>query len=401
MESRVEPLGGVQKSTQDQSLRAWLCGGDILRAKSSHVAHMWRVDSDPRTLSHYKLRHHTDNLARVAAIWFGEFKDKFREGKLDAGLNVSAAAQKLENLKCKPFAFFLHRFRKLYVAGGVLPENVFRLRLKGTDKCISKGGSQFRAHACSGASWFHFANMAPAGFPHPSDFQATGAPAARSSEVVCGGHRARSCAECPQNHGEEPGLLTGCPSGLQLAGFLESSLCIYIHIYTCIYIYIVHIHIYFSYRVFVMLGLTVELLGGAQKSAKEWCHVDCKWVFGQCVPASSEPLASPNMSRAFSGIRLWNSIECFDRLDPTGPIVYFCDITGQNQNQQYLLDSQGLIRHSSGRCVSVNAKATQLTATPCEAARQWEVVEGFVPAETLRYQAAVARYGLREDSPDS
>ncbi|CAE7765121.1 unnamed protein product, partial [Symbiodinium pilosum] len=177
----------------DQSLRAWLCGGDILRARSSHVAHMWRVDSDPRTLSHYHLRHRTDNLARVAAIWFGEFKDKFRDGKLVRTLQRRVMA----------------------------------------------------------------------------------------------------------------------------------ALCQH-------------------------------------------------------------------------GIRLWNSIECFDRLDPTGPIVYFCDITGQNQNQQYVLDTQGLIRHSSGRCVSTNLKATSLAATPCAGARHWEVIEQFVPAETLRYQAAVTRYQLRE-----
>ena len=143
----------------DQSLRAWLCGGDILRARSSHVAHMWRVDSDPRTLSHYHLRHRTDNLARVAAIWFGEFKDKFRDGKLDSRLDVSIAARKLQDLQCKPFAFFLHRFRKLYIAGGVLPESVFRLRLKGTEKCVSKAGSAFRLdlaaarHGCTLPTW--------------------------------------------------------------------------------------------------------------------------------------------------------------------------------------------------------------------------------------------------------
>ncbi|CAE7639946.1 gly-6 [Symbiodinium sp. CCMP2592] len=327
----------------DQSLRAWLCGGDILRAKSSHVAHMWRVDSDARTLSHYKLKHRTDNLARVAAIWFGEFKDKFREGKLDSKIDVSIAARKLQDLQCKPFAYFLHRFRKLYVAGGVLPEYVFHLRLKGTEKCISKAGGNFRLENCATASWLHFANMAPPGFPTPSDFQSTDPDSASSSEVVCGGHTAPNCAECPRQHGQD------------------------------------------------------------------WCHVDCKWLFGHCVPAKSRfaPSADANtgnLSRSswkFSGIRLWNSIECFDRLDPTGPIVYFCDITGQNQNQQYLLDAKGLIRHASGRCVSVNAKPTQLAAVPCKGAREWEVIEQFVPSETQRYEAAVARHQLGEDLPDS
>ena len=73
----------------------------------------------------------------------------------------------MEELQCKPFVYFLHRFRKrpaekdlqtsdarsdcsrkihrallrLYRKGGVLPDNVFKLRLKGSGKCISRSGS--------------------------------------------------------------------------------------------------------------------------------------------------------------------------------------------------------------------------------------------------------------------
>ena len=37
-----------QPNHKDQSLRAWLCGGDIVRAKTSRIAHMWRT-GDRRT----------------------------------------------------------------------------------------------------------------------------------------------------------------------------------------------------------------------------------------------------------------------------------------------------------------------------------------------------------------
>ena len=73
----------------------------------------------------------------------------------------------MKDLQCKPFVYFLHRFRKrvaekdlqtsdvhsdcsrkihrallrLYRKGGVLPDSVFKLRLKGSDKCISRSGS--------------------------------------------------------------------------------------------------------------------------------------------------------------------------------------------------------------------------------------------------------------------
>lgn len=47
--SRPFPLF-FHTTSQDQSLRAWLCGGEIVRAKSSRIAHMWRT-GDRRTVS--------------------------------------------------------------------------------------------------------------------------------------------------------------------------------------------------------------------------------------------------------------------------------------------------------------------------------------------------------------
>merc|ERR1719247_1001564 len=68
----------------DQSLRTWLCGGEIVRAKSSRIAHMWRVPSDSRTSAHYKhVSYGVDNIARVAAAWFDKFSSKYRDGMLE------------------------------------------------------------------------------------------------------------------------------------------------------------------------------------------------------------------------------------------------------------------------------------------------------------------------------
>ena len=45
----IFPVGNrLFQNAEDQSLRAWLCGGDIVRAKSSRIAHMWRT-GDRRT----------------------------------------------------------------------------------------------------------------------------------------------------------------------------------------------------------------------------------------------------------------------------------------------------------------------------------------------------------------
>lgn len=316
----------------DQSLRAWLCGGDVVRARTSRVAHMWRIDSDKRTLSHFHLKHQTDNLARVAALWFGEFKDKFRDGGLNPSINVSSAAQRIKELQCKPFVYFLHRFRKLYRKGGVLPDNVFKLRLKGSGKCISRSGSSLRLAECKVATKLHFANWVPPGFPHPDEFNVNETP---GHEVQCGAHTARSCAECPRGHGEG------------------------------------------------------------------YCNNDCRWLFGDCIPRAPARAPLPPPADMFSGIRLWNAIECFDRLDPTGPILYFCDLAGSNQNQQYFLDQRGRLRHSSGNCVSADPAQQKLRSSQCQDASEWEKVEGFTPVETTRYFASVREHGLTDHGPDS
>merc|ERR1719356_2087758 len=40
----------------DQSLRTWLCGGEIVNARDAFVAHMWRRPEDPRTMARYKVK---------------------------------------------------------------------------------------------------------------------------------------------------------------------------------------------------------------------------------------------------------------------------------------------------------------------------------------------------------
>lgn len=252
----------------DQSLRTWLCGGDVVRARTSRVAHMWRVPNDPRTTAHYRHAQSKDgNIVRVAAAWFDEFSVKFHEGELQSKtIDVSETTERKRQLNCKPFAFFLHRFRHIYDDGGILPTQVFSFRSKSHNGCIHRSASAWTVGSCRKAAKFHFANR--------------------------------------QKH------------------------------------------------------------------------------TGKCC----------------SGIRQWNTMECFDRLDPRGPLPYYCDVTGGNENQQYTFDKDaGLIKHVSGKCVSTTGSA--LSATDCREAVKWEVIEEFIPEETKLYTAAVQKYGFADDAP--
>jgi len=270
-DSRMRGWGG---ENVDQSLRTWLCGGEIIRAKSSRIAHMWRVPSDSRTSAHYKhVTFGVDNIARVAAAWFDKFKSKYRDGYLEGPTppDVSNIVAIQKKLQCKPYTYFLHRFRKVYVNGALLPSSVFKLRSQTGDRCIARRGEMYEASPCREASWFHLANQNP-----------------------------------------------------------------------------------------------------------------------------------KNSSKCCSGIRQWNAMECFDRLDAQGVFPYYCDVTGKNDNQHYFLTQENTIRHPySSSCVSLAAGGNRLVSEPCESATKWDRAESFVPLETSEYRSEVISLGLDESSPDN
>lgn len=258
----------------DQSLRAWLCGGDVVRARSSRVAHMWRVPEDSRTSAHYRVaRGEHDNSARVAASWFGDFREKYKGGSLlHEAIDVSEVERLKGRLGCKPFAYFLHRFRRVYEDGGMLPDAVFRLEAVGSasgrPRCMQRSGSHWILGKCGSGAQFHLSNQNP---------------------------------------------------------------------------------------------------------KKE----------GRCC----------------SGIRQWNTLECLDALQPkTGPLAYFCDVTGANANQQYWIDdASGLIHHGGGRCVSTDHN--KLVPADCHKATRWRRIESLAPSETRLYREAVTALGLSDDLP--
>lgn len=296
---------------------------------------MWRVSSDSRTTAKFRTHFGVDNLARVAKAWFDEFVPKFHNGGMDPSIDVSNVVKQRQELGCKPFAYFLHRFRKVFIDAAVLSDEIFKIRERNTDKCVKRYGNTYQVHQCSSASWFHFLNLRPPDFPLPEELPQE-EEAQPGSDVTCGGHHAPTCAGCPQGHG---------------AG---------------------------------------------------WCNADCTWVFGACVLRIKYESAKSGEEgkKCCSGIREWNTMECFDRPDQNGPLAYFCDTMGKNANQQYLFGEDGRIRHQSGVCISVASDGHRLTTGDCEKASLWERVEARMPEETTLYHQAVSKYNLGDDIPD-
>merc|ERR1711908_71576 len=102
-----------------------------------------------------------------------------------------------------------------------------------------------------------------------------------------------------------------------------------------------------------------------------------------------------------SGFRQWNAMECFDRFDASGPLPYFCDVTGHNQHQLYTWRDDGRIQYSEGQCLGEGTDGRSTAPVDCNGAPAWESIESFLPDETKTYKAEVERLGLSDSMPDN
>eukprot|EP00747_Dinoflagellata_sp_TGD_P212596 gnl/TRDRNA2_/TRDRNA2_85681_c0_seq1.p1 gnl/TRDRNA2_/TRDRNA2_85681_c0~~gnl/TRDRNA2_/TRDRNA2_85681_c0_seq1.p1 ORF type:complete len:535 (-),score=82.34 gnl/TRDRNA2_/TRDRNA2_85681_c0_seq1:78-1544(-) len=149
-DSQMSGWGG---ENVDQSLRTWLCGGEIVAAKDAFVAHMWRRPDDPRTASNYALDPGDTmrNRARAGVAWFGEFSEKLRSFPLmrmdqptSDGLpwygDISSYQDVQRRLQCRSFAWYMQRFKHIFEDGGLIPSETFLLRAGDSDLCLAYWG---------------------------------------------------------------------------------------------------------------------------------------------------------------------------------------------------------------------------------------------------------------------
>lgn len=149
----------------DQSLRTWLCGGEIVSLSKAFVAHMWRQPQDTRTDRNYEVSvmDALKNKARAVLGWFDDYAEKAGEfqtlnwlgigskrrnldklmaqmglrEKPNLNTDISAFQAVRDQLSCKPFAWFLWRFRHLYVDGGLLPPETYQLKEVSSGQCLT------------------------------------------------------------------------------------------------------------------------------------------------------------------------------------------------------------------------------------------------------------------------
>jgi len=186
----------------DQSLRVWLCGGEIVMAPNSQVAHMWR-DGSVKTVARYKHVGDTQrNRARAIYAWYGEFADKLNDypsfSSRHAGPDGKPWYGDLGNFQevkdrlggCRPFAWFLKRFADIYLDGGIVPAEVFMLQDEKSGKCL-----HYQGHAGTSGTGSEGADLADCNEHDDRQFWHAGN-MDRSTKKCCSGLRAWNTDQC-------------------------------------------------------------------------------------------------------------------------------------------------------------------------------------------------------------
>ena len=122
----------------EQSVRTWLCGGEIVVARDSRVGHMFR-DESPYVINTTQIH---VNKARAIDVWFDDWKEYYyRANPFDKERRASpeSLAPRFalkEQLGCKPFGFFVEKFKHLFLRHDLLFASVFAFKHDQTGLCV-------------------------------------------------------------------------------------------------------------------------------------------------------------------------------------------------------------------------------------------------------------------------
>ncbi|EER06003.1 UDP-N-acetyl-D-galactosamine:polypeptide N-acetylgalactosaminyltransferase T4, putative [Perkinsus marinus ATCC 50983] len=128
----------------EQSIRVWLCGGEIYVARDSRVAHVFRP-SFPYKIDNTQVYY---NKIRTVEVWFDDYKDYFYSADPYAkSLRQKALANGIEDrlqfkkdMQCKPFQYFVDKFHKVFEMKGMLPSEAYLIKDEKSGLCVSSGG---------------------------------------------------------------------------------------------------------------------------------------------------------------------------------------------------------------------------------------------------------------------
>jgi len=185
----------------DQGVRMWVCGGEIVAAPHAQVAHMWRTGSAKTSARYKHVGDTTLNRARAMNAWMGEFAQKlddfpnFKSRKDRGGpgwLGDMSSFQKVKDRLngCRPFSWYLRRFKVVYEDAGLIPPDIFMIREESSGKCL-----RYLGGASTSGAGREGVKLAPCDEKNDRMFWHLGNRNSRTKKC-CGGLRAWNTDQC-------------------------------------------------------------------------------------------------------------------------------------------------------------------------------------------------------------
>lgn len=126
----------------EQSMRTWLCGGEIIRSPKSVIAHMFR----PKAPYEPNVPQIHMNKVRAVEVWFDDYAgyyyraNPFDKDRRPSPESIADRIALKEKLGCKPFQHFVDLFRDILEANEILPKFTFHIREVTTGTCLAVNG---------------------------------------------------------------------------------------------------------------------------------------------------------------------------------------------------------------------------------------------------------------------
>nr|AAQ95176.2 UDP-N-acetyl-D-galactosamine:polypeptide N-acetylgalactosaminyltransferase T4 [Cryptosporidium parvum] len=129
----------------EQSIRIWRCGGEIVAEKKSRVGHIFKRDPKPNPENKLVLQVQR-NQKRAAMVWLDKKRYKYFEtihdvvkslNETQSGVDLEQRHSIKERLKCKPFSWYVDKFRASFDRGGLLLDNFRHFKHRKSGLCLT------------------------------------------------------------------------------------------------------------------------------------------------------------------------------------------------------------------------------------------------------------------------
>eukprot|EP00922_Rhytidocystis_sp_ex-Travisia-forbesii_P029897 GHVS01043852.1.p1 GENE.GHVS01043852.1~~GHVS01043852.1.p1 ORF type:complete len:636 (+),score=65.96 GHVS01043852.1:230-1909(+) len=128
----------------EQSIRVWLCGGEIYVVRDSQIGHIFNRPAKPNPENKLVRRVQT-NQKRAALVWLDKYYKYFEKyhpivKELDEGPGLEERVALRHKLRCMPFQWYVDRFRVAFERKGLLDDEFFHVQHTASRWCLSVSG---------------------------------------------------------------------------------------------------------------------------------------------------------------------------------------------------------------------------------------------------------------------